>query len=752
MKEPAPENDDGSGDGREEDGLGKRLDALEHRVDHLAAAVEDLRDAIGHHPEDLPREESTNRRDLTRSIPEDSPDVSAGRTGQRAASHPPASPSASAPDIDAPNPSNPASSSWTDGIPGGAGGWLRRMLGGTTEDWLSRLGVGLLLFGVAFLFRYAVDQNWMGPVVRVGFGALLGAVLLGSGIRLSGRRRRYSQVLIGGGIATLYLTIFSSYQLYDLVGYLVAFTAMVAVTISAFVLSLQQKQAVLALIGVLGGYATPFLLTRGDGSVPALVIYGIVILALSLGVFWRRGWVMLLYTSIGGVWLTMGTAWVGASESVRVDLVSAQIGLLMAWATAAVVPVLYERARMLHTEGRDASRSLWRRSGVLSSALSAPLLLLTLSRGLWTWSSEAWGVLALVVAGAYAAAAVGLRRMPLRLEASAHAVIASVTLTYALSILFEGTTLYLTLAAQGAALFELAHRSRERSLRWVGHLVFLLVTGLVVGSLLLEDQLSIATWVPPLLVVGLVAYASLRTPRASVRSVYQLNANALLALWAWALLTELTSVISWVQVVWLLQGGGVVFLARRYGNGSPLHLAGEGQRLASIGHGVVALASVSLARRLSLPLPTALDVPTLIPDVLTLALLVAVGLRYAHGLWLQRAYPLGTLLLYLGWTYHTFAGLDGGQGLVSTAWGAVALGLVGVGGKASRPEVLYAGMATLLLVVGKLFLVDLAALSPLWRVLIFLGFGAALLLAGYVLPGRLDPSPSDAPKAEDPPA
>jgi len=146
------------------------------------------------------------------------------------------------------------------------------MLGGTTEDWLSRLGVGLLLFGVAFLFRYAIDQNWMGPVVRVGFGVLLGAGLLGSGIRLSGHRRRSSQVLIGGGIATLYLTIFSAYQLYDLVGYLVAFTAMVAVTISAFVLSLQQKEAVLALIGVLRGYATPFLLTRGDGSVPALVI------------------------------------------------------------------------------------------------------------------------------------------------------------------------------------------------------------------------------------------------------------------------------------------------------------------------------------------------------------------------------------------------------------------------------------------------------------------------------------------------
>lgn len=721
----------------------ERLRTLEDRVDRLSDAVLDLRDAIGRRPD----EESAPASDSAHPATE-------APTAQEDAASQTASVANSQSSPRAPNREHGTSAStspgWTDGIPGRVNGWLRRVLGASTEDWLSRLGVGLLLFGVAFLFRYAVDQNWLGPMVRVGFGGVLGAGLVGSGIRLSDRRRRYSQVLIGGGIATFYLTIFSAYQLYDLVGYLVAFTTMVAVTISAFVLSLQQKEPILALIGVLGGYATPFLLTRGDGSVTSLVIYGVVILSLSLGVFWRRGWVVLLYTSIGGIWLTMGTAWAGASESARADLVSAQLGLIVAWATAAVVPVLYERARMLQAETSDTVRSLWRRGGVLSSALSAPLFLLALSRGLWTWGSEAWGVIALLLAVAYGAAAVGLRRMPLRLEASAHAVIASVTLTYALSMLFEGTTLYLTLAAQGAALFELAYRSRERSLRWVGHLVFLLVTGLVVGSVLLEDQLSIGVWVPPLLVVGLVFYASLRVPRAFVRSMYQLNANALLALWSWALLTNLAAVDSWVHVAWLLQGAMVVVLARRDGSSVAFGSAGERQGLVYIGHGVVALAALAMAGQLSLPFPTTLDALSLIPDILTLALLVVVGLRFAHGLWLSRTYHLGTLLLYLGWSYHSFAGLDGGQGVVSTAWGAVALALVGIGGKAARPEVLYAGMATLLLVVGKLFLVDLSALSPLWRVLIFLGFGAALLLVGYVLPGRLDPSTADPPGSQDP--
>ena len=40
----------------------------------------------------------------------------------------------------------------------------------TSEDWLSYVGIGLLLFGFAFLFEYSIEQEGLVPMVRVGFG------------------------------------------------------------------------------------------------------------------------------------------------------------------------------------------------------------------------------------------------------------------------------------------------------------------------------------------------------------------------------------------------------------------------------------------------------------------------------------------------------------------------------------------------------------------------------------------------------
>jgi uncharacterized membrane protein len=43
------------------------------------------------------------------------------------------------------------------------------------------------------------------------------------------------------------------------------------------------------------------------------------------------------------------------------------------------------------------------------------------------------------------------------------------------------------------------------------------------------------------------------------------------------------------------------------------------------------------------------------------------------------------------------------------------------------------GTGTLALVVAKLFLVDLVEVEALWRILLFIGFGAVFLLLSYFL-------------------
>jgi hypothetical protein len=120
--------------------------------------------------------------------------------------------------------------------------------------------MGLLLFGLAFLFKYSIEQGWLGPAVRVGFGALTGGALLAAGLRLYDERPRLRQVLLGGSSATFYGTVFAAYQLYGLVSYPVAFGAMVTITLLTIGLALQQDVASLAVIGTAGGLGTPFLL------------------------------------------------------------------------------------------------------------------------------------------------------------------------------------------------------------------------------------------------------------------------------------------------------------------------------------------------------------------------------------------------------------------------------------------------------------------------------------------------------------
>jgi len=74
------------------------------------------------------------------------------------------------------------------------------------EWWLNKLGIGLLLFGVAFLFVYSVERGWIGPWMRVGFGAAIGAALLAVGLCVY-EKRRALRVLLFVGFGVLFLSL-----------------------------------------------------------------------------------------------------------------------------------------------------------------------------------------------------------------------------------------------------------------------------------------------------------------------------------------------------------------------------------------------------------------------------------------------------------------------------------------------------------------------------------------------------------------
>ena len=145
------------------------------------------------------------------------------------------------------------------------------------ERWLGRIGVVLVIFAAIFLFRYAIDQGWLTEVRRVIAGVVAGIALCATGWLLRNRRPALGRAMLGGGIATFYVSAWAAYSLYTLISLGIAFPIFIAITTLTIIFSFWQDDGSLALLAAFGGFLTPFLLSTGDGNALILAIYTAVL-------------------------------------------------------------------------------------------------------------------------------------------------------------------------------------------------------------------------------------------------------------------------------------------------------------------------------------------------------------------------------------------------------------------------------------------------------------------------------------------
>ncbi|MEZ7891138.1 MAG: DUF2339 domain-containing protein [Candidatus Wallbacteria bacterium] len=153
------------------------------------------------------------------------------------------------------------------------------------QKWLLVAGIVIVLFGVGYFLKYSFDQNWIGPAGQVALAYLLGAAFLVSGSKLKNYGYdNYGLYLIGGGIATLYFAAFAGFALYtpQLIDQYLSFIIMIVVTLLAGVLAVHHDTKGLAVIGIIGGFLTPILLSTGKDNVYGLMTY---MSLLNIGIF-----------------------------------------------------------------------------------------------------------------------------------------------------------------------------------------------------------------------------------------------------------------------------------------------------------------------------------------------------------------------------------------------------------------------------------------------------------------------------------
>ena len=170
---------------------------------------------------------------------------------------------------------------------------------------------GLFLFlAVAFFIKHAFDRNLITPAMRVTFGYITGLGLIIGGLFIPRERHTVTvQTFCATGVLVLYATIFSSYSYFHFIGQPFAFALMAIVTGAAFYLAVYLNAQVVAVLGLLGGFLTPPLLSTGVdhpvGLFGYLALLDIGLLAVALRQRWNY---LTLLAAVATV--TMQYGWV----------------------------------------------------------------------------------------------------------------------------------------------------------------------------------------------------------------------------------------------------------------------------------------------------------------------------------------------------------------------------------------------------------------------------------------------------------
>lgn len=161
------------------------------------------------------------------------------------------------------------------------------------ENLVNKIGIAILVLAIGFFVKYAIDQNWVGAVGRVGIGLLCGAILIGIAHKLRNNYKSFSSVLAGGGLAVFYFTITLAHKQFGLFGQPTAFVIMLIITAFAVALSILYDKQELAIIALVGGFVAPFLVSNGSGNYITLFIYLIVLNSGLLFIAYNKSWRLL---------------------------------------------------------------------------------------------------------------------------------------------------------------------------------------------------------------------------------------------------------------------------------------------------------------------------------------------------------------------------------------------------------------------------------------------------------------------------
>jgi uncharacterized membrane protein len=621
--------------------------------------------------------------------------------------------------------------------------------------WATWVGVIAILFAASFAVKWSIENDLIGPRARLGLGLAAGIASLLAGLVLHRRRDvpYLSEGLAGLGLGLCYLSLYAGYAYYELLRVGSAFGLMFVVTVLGTMVAVVSERQMTAVLALLGGLLTPVLLASDQPNERVLMGYLVVLDFLVLAIARFRTWSALNRLAWAGTVLLLVPTFTRPPEA---EAPVARLALL----TALFVLFLLTPLAREWSQGRRH-----REVDLLIVAGTAAGYFWAVDVTLEAWRPILQAPVAMALAILYTIVAAIYRRRVPGDDATVGVLIgvACVFVTLAIPLALKGPWITLAWAAEGAVLLWVAPRVATPAAAWGGTAVLILAALRVWGG----DTWASPNWPPVwnaaflahLLTVAAIVVAGQLA--LSLRADQLLTAKPeMLRTLLWVLASQTLSVLLWREPPGLWPAG---LLAAQV-----LVLGALSRLIASPAFTVaVPLAAVMLLARMlvaddSMAKAAAED---LLNRYLVMRI-VACAVIGLSGRWLAGSGAsvhagtvgrtvsgtAGVVLLFVlsqGWTRYQNALLQDAKpgaarrGLrseirwrtqvgLSVLWTLYAAAVLAWGFIRRSAPLRYGALGLLGLTIFKVFVVDLASVKTLYRMLSFLLLGIVLLLVGLL--------------------
>ena len=333
------------------------------------------------------------------------------------------------------------------------------------KQWLTsgnvpvKVGMLVLLAGVAALLKYASDQGWFVVPPSLRLAGISAAAL--AGLVFAWRKREshrtFALAMQGGMIGILLRVVFSACKNYGMIGTGAAFALSVVLIAGLSVMAVLQESRTLAILGVLAGFMAPIWLSDGSGNHVALFSYYALLNAGIFAIAWVRPWRILNLLGFVFTW-GIGTAW-GVLKYTPANFNSTEPFLVLFFVFYLLLPLLYAR--------KASSAGSARIDGCL--LFGTPLVAFSLQAALLHGDRMPLAFCALGVAALYAVLARALiNNARMNVLARGYAILAVGFATLAVPLALSAKATASVFALEGAGLVWLGLTQDRRLARWTG--------------------------------------------------------------------------------------------------------------------------------------------------------------------------------------------------------------------------------------------------------------------------------------------